>query len=290
MKTFKIPTINDRLVDFNTLFALWRELNEVDLSIRLDFSRCDFLRQNAVAFLGGLIRLVEKRGGHVKIDQDTLKYTVQNNLKKNNFLTIFGGKTVENQGNTISFRQDLLFDKKKMMEYLKKQWLGKGWVHISDELTDLIAGKVAEIYLNSFEHSDSDIGVFSCGQHYPKLNQLILSVVDFGKGIPANVKHYLGLSNVKASKTLKWAFQSGNTTKSEKVGRGLGLGILKDFVQINNGSLEVFSHGGYVQINKKNEIYEEWPSFFGGTLINIKLNCDESYYVLSGETEPKFLF
>ncbi|MBS9383808.1 MAG: hypothetical protein HEQ24_06035 [Dolichospermum sp. BR01] len=51
-----------------------------------------------------------------------------------------------------------------------KDWLGKGWINISPRLQDAIpavsvaiAGKVVEIYFNAFEHSNSPIGVFSCG-------------------------------------------------------------------------------------------------------------------------------
>lgn len=290
MKIVRIPTINDSISDFDTLFRIWKNLNRDNVSVRLDFTYCDFLRQNAVAFLGGVIRLVENRGGTITIDQTTLRAHVKKNLIRNNFLGNFGENAVDNNGNAIFFRQDIVWNKVKIMEYLKNQWLGQGWVHVSVDLAGAIVGKVAEIYLNSFEHSASKIGVFSCGQYYPKLNKLILTVVDFGIGIPANVKDFLGLTKANSSKTLEWAFQSGNTTKPKEISRGLGLGILKDFVKKNDGCLEVFSHDGYVRINSDNELYQDWDSFFGGTLINITLNCDEAYYVLSGETKPKFLF
>ncbi len=62
-----------------------------------------------------------------------------------------------------------------------------------------------EIYANAFEHGRTDIGVFSCGQHYPKLGELKLTVIDFGVGIPRNVRDFLKNSNLPADEALKWA-------------------------------------------------------------------------------------
>lgn len=289
MKVIKIPTLNDNPSDYDALFQILRSLNQGVMSVRLDFTHCVFLRQSAVAFLGGLIRLIESRGGKSHIAQETLEPQVKANLMKNNFLsTLLGEREFGAQGNTIPFREDHEWENTKMVDYLKYKWLGRGWLHISDNLRDAIIGKVAEIYLNSFEHSNSSIGVFSCGQYYPKLNKLYLTVVDFGAGIPANVRNYFGRQSIKSSKALEWSFKSGTTTSPEGFGRGLGLDLLKSFVKKNKGCLEVYSLDGFVRINREIEVYQDWNSFFQGTLINIELQCDEKYYVLAGESEPNF--
>lgn len=297
MKVIPIPTLNDDLRDFDRLFQLWRQMNKEGSSYRLDFSRCVFLRQNAVAFLGGLIRMVEFRGGEVEIDWGSFEIDVFNNLAKNQFLyhfgepSIFENIAVTSTGNTIPFREDEEPLKEELIEYLKIFWLGRGWVHISKNLRDLIVGKVLEIFVNSFEHSQSNIGVFSCGQHFPRLNQLILTVVDFGVGIPTNVRGFLNKPTFEAKKAIEWAFESGNSTKSnDQIGRGLGLDLLKDFVVKNQGCMEVFSHDGYARITSERETYVQRSAFFEGTLISIKLQCDEKYYMLTSETNPEFQF
>ena len=63
--TLEIPTVNDKLNDFDCLFQLWQKVNEECSEVIFDFSKCWFLRPNAVAFLGGLIRLIESRGRKV---------------------------------------------------------------------------------------------------------------------------------------------------------------------------------------------------------------------------------
>lgn len=70
---------------------------------------------------------------------------------------------------------------------------------------------------------------------------------------------------------------------------GILLG-LKQFVHINKGKLQILSHEGCATIDEKQEIYENRQSFFGGTLVNITLLCNESYYALELEPDDEPLF
>ena len=135
------------------------------------------------------------------------------------------------------------------------------------------------MYGNAFEHGESEIGIYSCGQHYPRRHELKLTVVDFGVGIPSNVREYARNEKIPADKAIEWAFRRGTTTKtSDDIGRGIGLDLLKDFVKINKGKLEVFSHDGYAAIDEDHEEYSKRQTFFEGTLLNITLICNESLY------------
>ena len=285
-----IPTINDQPADFDRLFKLWDQVNDDFLRVRFDFSNCSFLRQNAVAFLGGLARLIEHRSGIVLFDWNTLQENIRTNLTQNGFLAAFGHSDGSWSGNSIQYREDLVQDKEILADYLKTKWLGCGWIQVSPPLQDAIVGRVWEIYANAFEHGKSSIGVFSCGQHYPKMKELKLTVVDFGVGIPSNVRLFMRNPNISADKTLKWAFQPGTTTNPNGVGRGLGLDLLKEFVKINKGRFEVFSHDGYALIDETQEAYSNRQTFFEGTLVNITLHCDESYYRLASEAVDEPLF
>jgi len=66
-KVIQIPILNDRPHDFARLFGIWSEASDYS-NIRFEFSRCNFLRPNAVAFLGGLARLIESQSGSVIFD------------------------------------------------------------------------------------------------------------------------------------------------------------------------------------------------------------------------------
>ncbi|MBF0498068.1 MAG: hypothetical protein HQK57_14015 [Deltaproteobacteria bacterium] len=164
----EIPRINDDPQDFSTLFNIWSQVNNCHQDVRFDFSRCGFLRPNAVAFLGGLARLIESRMGKVMFNWNTMhNRPVMTNRCQNGFAGQFGYPSSGWDGNSIPYREDLNLAMNSIMDYLTFNWIGKGWVHVSDRLRDAIAGKMWEIYNNAFEHSGSQIGVFSCGQHFP---------------------------------------------------------------------------------------------------------------------------
>ena len=273
-----IRKINDDLKDFDRLFQIKQQASQEHSEIFLDFSKCYFLRQNAVAFLGGLIRLLQSQGKTVNIKWDTLHKNIATNLQQNGFMHVFNNDREPWEGNSIPYREDFNQDEDCLVDYLKEKWLGKGWINVGQDLQNLIVSRVYEIYANAFEHGQSNIGVFSCGQYYPNLGELKLTVVDFGVGIPSHVRNYQKNPNLSSDEALEWAFQPGKTTRLGEVTGGIGLDFLKQFVNLNQGKLEIFSHDGYAIIDKCNESYQVRQTFFEGTLVNITLKCDESYY------------
>lgn len=153
-------------------------------------------------------------------------------------------------------------------------------------------GQVLEIYLNAFEHSQSSIGVFSCGQHYPRARKLKLTVIDFGKGIPSNVRSLPENASFSSAEALDWAFQAGNSTKRGDVSRGMGLSLLQSFVTKNRGNLRIFSNDACISIDDNGARAENKRINFTGTLVDIALRCDKSYCCLASEAssagEPWF--
>ncbi len=291
----QIPRLNDTPADFDFLFDIWQQTNDYHLEVEFNFSQCDFLRPNAVVFLGGLARLIESRFGIVLFDWNSLTSDwVRTNLMQNGFAGQFGYPSSGWSGNSIPYREDRAMDANAIMDYLTDYWIGRGWVNVSQRLRDAIVGRMWEIYNNAFEHADSPIGVFSCGQHFPRRNELVLSVIDFGHGIAANVRNYLNqdprASQIKASQCLRWAFLPGTTTRPNGMARGMGLDLLKRFIQINNGKLEVYSNEGYAVIDANGERYEDRQMFFEGTIFHLTLLCDESYYQLADEDESNLPF
>ena len=289
-QVIQIPTLNDSPADFERLFSIWSKVHGYFEDVCFDFSHCDFLRPNAIAFLGGLARLIQSRNGTVAFDWKTLNNDwVKNTLSQNGFAGAFGRSSSSWTGHSIPYREDRLRDANGIVDYLEHYWLGRGWVHVSHRLRDAIIGHVWEIYNNAFEHSGSEIGVLSCGQHFYRQNELILSVVDFGQGIPAKVRTFLSsdprAAQLPASGCLRWAFQRGNTTKQNEPG-GLGLDLLKEFVRLNQGKLEVYSNEGYAIIDKDGERYENHDISFEGTIVHITLRCDEKLYHF--KDEPPF--
>jgi len=283
-----VDTVKDYPRHVKMLLQDWYDILQLPedcLELIIDFHYCGFLGHIGVTFLGGIVRLFEYRGGNVKFLWDTLIEKIRVNLAQNGFLSDFGHDQKPWDGNSVPYRSDHQRDPKIITDYLRYQWLGKGWVNISPNLQDAITGKVLEIYLNAFEHSQSKIGVYSCGQHYPESGTLQLTIVDFGIGIPQSVRALPENSDKTATEALKWAFMPGNSTKNDKnIARGAGLHLLEQFILKNRGNLMIFSNDGYVKISDNGTIYENVCTNFSGTLVNIAFQCDEKYYVLASDS------
>lgn len=291
-----IPSIANSSKGFDKLFLLWDKICEyinqspTSIFVIINFSACRFLSPSAVAFLGGIARFIQYYSGVILFEWDTLPSNVLTNLAQNGFLSTFGFSYGPWQGNSVPYREDKTRDHKAIMAYLKTQWLGREWVHVSQQLRDAIVGRVWEIYANAFEHGQSPIGVLSCGQRYPQKKELVLTVIDFGLGIPQTVRDFYD-PTLGSDEALQWAFEQGNTTKpSTENRRGLGFELLKQFVKANHGRLEVFSHNGYALIDSNCETFKCRSGFFNGTVINIVFKCDDRYYRLADEDDIGSLF
>jgi hypothetical protein len=291
----KVPTIHDDVEHFERLFEII-EATLTATDVFFDFTECEYLRQNAVATLGGLARLIESRGGTVVFEWGGCCATVLKNLKQNGFIRAFGKEVVVGIGNSIPYKESPSKDKVSLMQYIKKDWLERGWLNITADERSAVAGNAWEVYENAFEHSGSAVGVFSCGQFYPKTKELTLCVVDFGVGIPHNVRNFLGqlvelgfsvgslseedhqeykevISNFASEDALEWAFLEGKSTRKSSPG-GLGLKELARFVSGRNGRLEVYSEYGRAVITNQQRSFSRLKKFFPGTIVHISLLCN----------------
>jgi hypothetical protein len=286
----RVPSLDDGPSDFVKLFGFLADLRDRRTTIEFDLSHCAFLGQNAVAFVGGLIRFVQDNGCSV-----TVRWTEDSklfrHLASNGFNQALGFEAKRRSSTAIPYREDNTQDKLGIVDYLSNKWLGRGWVHVSEELRDAIVGRAWEIYANAFEHGQSHIGVYSCGQYYPKMGLLKLTVVDFGVGIPHNVRGFLADPLMSSAMCLKWALLPGKTTLPvNDTGRGLGLDLLRGLVAANDGKLELYSHDGYACINQTGETFIDRASSFPGTLLNVTLKCDERLYRLGTEMPIDSIF
>lgn len=279
--------INDDQRDYDYLNGLCNQLKDIsNADVVFDFTGCGFLRQNAVVILGGMIRLLQKHGNSVAFRLDTIQDRVRVNLEQNGFLFRLGLGGTPWDGNSIPYREDTTMDADGYAEYLSERWLGKGWINVSENLRDHIVMRVIEAYLNVFDHAESPIGVITCGQHYPQREELSITMVDMGVGIPYTVREYLNRPNMSAEAALKWAFEPTKTTKDQNnFARGNGLKLLKSFMEDNHGRLEIYSEAGYACIDDKGNRFDNRQLDFQGTVVQIKLTCDAARYILPEEDD-----
>lgn len=61
--------------------------------------------------------------------------------------------------------------------------------------------------------------------------------------------------------------------------------LLKEFVRLNQGKLEIYSNDGYAIVDKDGERFENRDLAFEGTVVHITLRCDEKLYRFRDEAE-----
>lgn len=149
---------------------------------------------------------------------------------------------------------------------------------------------VYEIFSNSVLHSRTELGIFSCGQFYPKRNELNFSVVDLGIGIRQNVNENTGL-DLSPEEAIQWATEGRNTTKSGQIPGGLGLKLLGEFIDLNGGSIQITSDAGYWRRENKETTTARLSQDFSGTAVSLQINTADAHsYSLVSELSEDDIF
>src|SRR4051794_11146727 len=100
-----IPRINDEPVDFRVMGRIWSTVNAAppNSDIVFDLSTCDFLRPNAVVFLGGLTHLVARGGGKATFNMDQMPARSRTALVQCGFAKAMGFPAQPWHGNSIPY-------------------------------------------------------------------------------------------------------------------------------------------------------------------------------------------
>lgn len=285
MLTLRIPTIDLSEGSFRYLCSITQLAMSSDDSIVWDFRECRFLWPNAICTIGGLIIHRGKMGIQDTLLVDSMSNDILTYLSVNGFLQQFKLVSRPISKNTIPFSWFPIFEETRLNIYLTEHVFGQKWMKFSELAMQNLVCRTLEIFLNVYEHSDSRIGATCCGQHMPKANLVVFSVVDFGIGIPGRVRE----SRIKRGtdeKLISWALEDSHSTMNnpfDTVSRGLGLGLIKSLVKENKGELRIISNRAMYSNVKGNEECRLIDPPFWGTIFVLKLVCDNRLYVMSGE-------
>ena len=251
----------------------------------VDFSKCSKLNGNLSAALGALLDKSLPLVKNVFITPP-LNKTVKRTLARNHFFKAWLVKTqIEEKENYVEygrFRSDI-------SAFQFKRYIQEGLINKQKfpQHTNLAGEKIVEsifeIYVNAVTHGDTDY-VYSCGEYINDKHILEMTIVDCGRTIPGNVNDYLvrkKLNGIGDCEAIEWAFISGNTTKSQT--GGLGLAIIKDFIELNQGSIQVVSGFGFIEYCGGSVERISLQKSFPGTIVNMKFNFDDNkkYYMKS---------
>ncbi|EOK6313964.1 hypothetical protein QTO01_03045 [Vibrio mytili] len=309
-----VPTIRFDDTGFNQILKIASQIaSNPKNNFDFEFSKCSRLDHHGVVLLGGLARyvnfqntkftrsligLLQAQGlatAGVMFDVNSMSTLIRERLIENNFLSHFSRENFSGYavGDYIGYREhNNHMDEDNIAQHLSEQWLSDDKVSFSAALKDVLISKIFEIFMNAYGHGASvqdlqQLGVYSCGQYDKKEKTLSLSVVDFGPGIARNVRSFN--QEIKSDvEAMQWALIRGNSTGTDSVKegmpRGLGFDLLSDFVRLNQGELRIYSNSVCAKICKDRDIVcDNHEIDMPGTLVSIKINCDDRHYRFKSE-------
>ena len=267
---------------YNYLCDLYNQsLRYHNQAIIFDFSQIDFMEANLCALIGALFEKLESNRNTIRLEN--IPHKLSNILRKNSFLVNYGYSELVDRYDT-SLKYQRLNPKEDVLFYdsIKQLFSKPEFPSLSDRLGSEIAKNIFELYENARTHGRCDY-IHVCGQFFPRnpKKPLHFTIVDRGITIKENVSSFLK-REISASEAIQWAMVSGNTTKRE-VG-GLGLGIISEFIKLNKGKIHIVSSDGYYEFSNGQVVTKWLMAPFGGTLINLSFNLnDKQHYRLKEE-------
>ncbi len=278
---YYLPAIRSNKEGFAELAKLKDALSHsIDDELILDFSKCAFFDANMAASLKAVLAALKIKAVSLK----SLSPKVECILKKNRFLSEYGFPLIRDTNQTaLPYQCFQSFDHLVFDQYLRTHLSGKGIPEMSPRLNKQFRQSIFEIFENCAAHSMSSPGIFVCGQFFPRLNRLDLTIADAGVGIRTNVRRFLK-KQVSSIYAIRWAIKKGNTTKIGSQPGGFGLALLKNFIKHNQGKIQIVSRQGFYEFSHGKNKFEKLDLDFPGTTINLEINTnDNNSYCLSSE-------
>lgn len=214
-----------------------------------------------------------------------LRPNVEAILAKNLFLVGYGfPERPDTYGTVIPFRRFTPDDNRYFVSYINKHLVGKGIPKMSEGLGRRFKDSLLEIFVNAAMHSETTIGIFACGQFFPAQHRLDFCIADAGIGFRRKIRKELNLA-MNSDHAIRWALADGNTTRKGSIPGGLGLKLLREFIALNKGCIQIVSDRGFWQFNAQGETLMRMPHSFPGTVVNLEINtADTNSYCLSSES------
>ncbi|MHB9027044.1 MAG: ATP-binding protein [Armatimonadota bacterium] len=260
-------------------------LDDIDIDLR-DVRWFD---ANMCAPLGALLYRAGSASNTVRLHN--INPNIEHVLARNGFLSAYGrSKLPDHFGTAIPYQRFEVKDERAFAAYVEQGFSGMSLPAMTPGLQKKFRESIHEIFSNAVLHSQTRLGIFACGQFFPNDHRLDFSIADLGIGIRANVTRKLGsaMSDIDA---IGWAVEHRNTTKTGAIPGGLGLKLLRDFIKVNQGRMEIVSARGYWMQHKDQVTLQELEAPFPGTVVNIEIDmADQTSYCLASEVHPEDIF
>ena len=275
------------LSGFSFFAQLLRETRRVGDFV-FNFTNVEWIEANLCAILGAIIKENQKYGAKfefIKMNHPYLERTLTNN----GFINIIKQPKIHLGSNSshsgIPYKSFDMANENDVESYIYD------FVLLSREVPKMSSGakkkiyrSIFEIYQNSVLHSGAD-ELYVCGQFYRGKKRMALTMVEIGRTFKDNVtsckEEYALFTGVEC---LKWAVVSGNTTKPKTETGGLGIDLIREFLKMNGGKIQIRSADGYWEEKKGITFAYDCLHDFQGSIVNIEFNLfDENEYTTEEE-------
>lgn len=285
----RLTTINNTFESFQSLIQLY-ETHKDELFGDIHLEIRHFFAANMSAALGAVLDKFTANLNDIHFDY--LSPQIETILLKNDFLTYFGKqRAVDVNNTTIKFQKLKPTDGKYFKNYVIEELI-EGHIadlpQMSKGVKEKIVEAIYEIFVNAQIHSETKF-IYTCGQFFPNKSKIEFTIVDTGIGFREKINRRFG-SNLRATQAIKWAVEEKKTTK-EGISGGLGLAVLREFVNVNKGKMQIVSNEGFYQFDSDGETLKEFEGEFPGTIVNLQFRTDDNNnYSLKSEIDINDIF
>lgn len=287
----RLPSIEHDPTGFTALVTLFAETRDCSLEeIVIDMSTTRWLDADMCAAFGAILYQLGHNLNSIQLIN--LPSRVEKILSKNGFLSSYGRQRLpDTWGTTIPYERFEAKDDRYFAKYIETRLTARPEMpSMSAGLVKKFQESVFEIFSNAVIHSQSQLGIFSCGQYFPRRHRIDFIIADLGIGIRQNIQNNLGL-NLTADEAIVWATTGQNTTKRGPIPGGLGLKLLKEFIALNEGKIQIVSDSGYWRLENSHITQTLLAHPFPGTVVSLEVNtADTKSYALSSEMAEADIF
>ena len=284
-----LTSINNTFESYQKLITFY-ENNKNKLFEEVHLNLSHFFAANMSAALAAI--LDEFTSNLNSVYFDNISSQIEAILLKNDFLTYYGKqRAIDHNKTTIKFQKLKPTDGKYFKNYVIEELIEGHMADLpkmSQGVKEKMVEGIYEIFVNAQIHSKSAF-IYTCGQFYPTKNKIEFTIVDTGVGFKEIINKRFG-SNLSAVQAITWAVQDKKTTKVGVSG-GIGLAVLREFIRLNKGKMQIISYDGFYQFDESDQVTRTFDGEFPGTIVNLQFNTDDNNnYSLKSEIELDDIF
>lgn len=282
-----LRNIDNSYESYQSLISFYRNNKDKTFDV-IHLQILDWFAANMSAALGAILDIFAENSNIVHFD--FISSAIERILLKNDFFTYYGKKREIDVNHTaIRFQKLKPSDGRYFKTYVIEELIGRTELpHMSNALKEKMVETIYEIFVNAKIHSETQY-IYTCGQFFPQKKEIEFTIVDTGVGFKTKIKERFGRL-LSAKDAIAWAVEDKNTTK-ENISGGIGLALLKEFIGINKGKMQIVSNDGFYQYSEKGISSQQFTGQFPGTVVNLQFRTDDSNnYALKNELDIDDIF